>query len=161
MMKIKVIEEGLTRNGADIPVGEIIEIDEVSGAFHVKNGIAVGIGKDGKEIAPEADSATLVQAGQIDAPKTSDPVPPNAGDELTKIVKAIDGVLKKEALTEEAQALGISFAFDATKNDIIVAAVNQGMENQLLESAKRRAAEDRAAADAIAAAANKTDVDAE
>lgn len=160
-MKVKVTEEGLTRNGVDIPVGETIEIDDVSGAFHVKRGIAVAIGKDGKEIAPEADGTLTPQYGQIDAAKTSNPTPPNEGED-DKLTKAIDGVLTKEPLIEEAQGLGVEFAFNATKPAVIKAAIEQGKGDLLLEAAKTRAAKDREAADSLAAAGGgSTNSDAE
>jgi hypothetical protein len=120
-------------NGAKIPAGEVIELDDASamqlisegsaeGPLGNPEGVPTGEGTPGKQNDLGGNNGTP-EGGNADADS----------EEVAKLKRALDGQYKKDDLVEAAQNVGIEFPVNATKAVIIDAAVAQGKAAALLK----------------------------
>lgn len=108
------VAEGITKDGAPIEVGETFQTNEKSAASLVKEGFA--------EYAEEEQT-----------PREPDTNGPEQGEELENKRKALDDQYKKDDLAEEAKKVGVEFAYDAKKDVIIQAIIDQGKVDEILK----------------------------
>lgn len=118
LAKVEIVEEGVTLEGKDVPVGTILTLPEdcVESLIESKHGKAV--------------------TAETPAPETPpiDPVSDtkDVEEERAKIAKALDAKYNKPELVKEAQVAGVEFEFNAQKPEIIEAVIVQGKAEVLL-----------------------------
>lgn len=106
----------VTLHGVDVPPGEVIEVDDKSGAAL----IAEEAGEEAKHIAVAPDGlddegTDEKQEGEEDTKAA----------EIERVRAALDAQYKRDELAEAAKAVGVDFAYDAKKAEIIQAVIDQ------------------------------------
>lgn len=133
-MPIVKLLEPVTFGGSIIDAGEEVNLSELSAAALVKEGGAEYVGEispaslgdlnenqgEGTTGTPEGEKAL---EGQI-----------NAQEELEKIKKTLDAKYNRDPLAEAAKEMGVEFAFNAKKAEIIDAVVEAGKAEALLQA---------------------------
>jgi hypothetical protein len=107
----------VTMRGKDIPPGEVIEVDDQSGAALIRE-------ETGAEVRPDAETAAALNVEGVKTGDQDDEAAAKAA-EFEKIREAIDGQYKRDELAEAAKSAGVEFAYDAKKGEIIQAVIDQ------------------------------------
>lgn len=111
----------VTLRGKDVPPGEVIEVDDRSGAALIAEGA-------GEEATPTVGTQNALDAGGNTGGNTGgnqDDEEAAKAAELERIRAAIDGQYKRDELADAAKEAGVDFAYDAKKGDIIQAVIDQ------------------------------------
>lgn len=116
LKKVKVIAQGVTFSGAEIPVGEFLEVSVKSADALIESGYAEST--DGEEV-------TDPNAGKQDGG--------NEPTEEQKQAEALEGQYKRDELYAAAKEAGVDIAFDAKKGEIIAAVIAQGFAAALIK----------------------------
>lgn len=113
-----LLKEPVTFSGAIVEAEEVIELTELSGKALVAEGKAI-------EVTP--DDETLKELQDATGEPGQEP------DDEALLIKALDDQYKKPELVEAAKAAGVEFPYDATKEAIIKAAIEQEKAEALLK----------------------------
>lgn len=111
-MKI-LTKKAVTLRGALVPPGEVIEVDDKSGAALIASGA-------GKEVETPAASTEGSTEGGTEGSQEDE-----QAAALERIRAAIDSQYRRDELAVEAKKADVDFAFDAKKADIIQAVIDQ------------------------------------
>lgn len=115
----------LRYQGVRILPGALVDIvpDEAAQAL-----VARGEAKVPKQPAPQ-------KPAQVTTPPPGDEQPPGQVDaeEKEKQAKALNAQYTRDALAEAAKLAGVEFPYDARKDDIVAAVINQGKAAVLLK----------------------------
>lgn len=114
---VKVIAKGVTFQGADVTVGETLELGAASADSLVAEGFAEFIDESSEPAGGNQDD----EAAQA------------AAAELERIKKALDDQYKAPELKDAAKDAGVEFAYDATKPEVIQAVIDQDKAAALLK----------------------------
>jgi hypothetical protein len=127
MPKYLISGHGVTKEGKNVPPGEILELSEKSGAALVAEGMATEVLSETETVKASADETFTgnIQSGSnVGGPELS---------EEEKQAKALASQYKRDELAAAAQAAGVDFPYDAKKNEIIAAVIAQGKAEALLK----------------------------
>ena len=122
--KVLIIAVGVTLSGADLAVGDTIQLDEANAASLIESGHAEAV--EGEESANEDPNAGKDPAGE----PGSDP---NELTEEQKQAKALDAQYKRDDLYAAAKEVGVDVAYDVKKPDLIAAVIAQGFAAALIK----------------------------
>jgi len=140
-MKVKIASQGVYNGATHIKIGEVFEIDDLSGAALIVSGHAVEVEPEKEEkvaavkVNPEGEKVADVVTDQVDGQKVGKEDTPEAtaANTVAQTKKAIDGQYKRDDLLKAAVDAGVDVKFDAKKSEIIDAIVNQGKAVALLK----------------------------
>lgn len=134
MPKIKLLVPG-TFNGGTVAAGEIIEVPERSAASLIEEGAAEAIEQEATG-SPQGDENPDGGSNTPgDQEKDQDGQDNGAQDEeLAKVRKTLDNKFKRDDLAAAAKDLGVEFAFDAKKAEIVEAVIAAGKAEVLLQA---------------------------
>ncbi|GKU79295.1 hypothetical protein [Paenibacillus sp. L3-i20] len=116
MHKVLVTGMGVSKEGVDVPVGEIIKVSEKSALALINEGKAQAIEVE----VNTPDSNAKNQGG-------------NEPTEEEKQVQALDAQYKRDDLYAAAKEAGVDIAYNAVKPDIIAAVIAQGFAAALIK----------------------------
>lgn len=109
-----VTKKHVTLRGKEVPPGEVIEVDDKSGAALIAE-------EAGEEYAQESIDPN---AGKQSDGNPDDEAAAKAA-EVEKIREAIDAQYNRDPLAAAAKEAGVDFAYDAKKGEIIQAIIDQ------------------------------------
>lgn len=130
--KIKVTGKGVYHAGAEAEVGEVLELGDLSADALISEGMA-------EEIEPAGQNDPDSNENQNDGVK----VPRKDGaqegetegaEEVEKITKALDAQYKRDELAERAKEVGVEFPYNAKKDEIVKAIIEQEKAEAVLKS---------------------------
>lgn len=128
MPKVYIDVEGVTFDGKDAAVGDVIEVSDMGAKALIEEGKARPAGADGKP--KDVDDEDTTAAG----PTNPEANPQAAAEaEVEKQRQALDSQYKLDELKEAAKAAGVDFAFNATKAQVIDAIMEQGKATLLIK----------------------------
>lgn len=124
----------VTFNGAHIEAGEVIELGELS---------AQALIEEGKAKAAEPTAETKDALERPETPQEGEDADPHltpseddeepAEEELARMTKALNAKYTRDDLADEAKAVGVEFAFNAKKGEIIQAVIEADKADVLLQ----------------------------
>lgn len=122
MLNVKLLRP-VTMDSGHIQAGEILELTDLSGKALVEEGAAeyADLEEGKQEAAPGNDQ---------EAEKIAEDLA--QAEELAKAVRALNEKYNRDPLAEEAKKMGVEFAFDAKKAEIVEAVVAAGKLGALL-----------------------------
>lgn len=114
-MKIRLLKP-VTLESSEVPAGEIIDVSELSAGALINEGAAEATEGPTSDETPKGD-LTTGNAEELEA---------------EKLRAALDSKYKRDELADAAKEVGVEFAFDAKKAEIVSAVIAAGKSEALL-----------------------------
>ncbi|MGP9042108.1 DUF7210 family protein [Cytobacillus kochii] len=135
MKKIKqiILNEPVTFNGAIIQAGEVLELSELSAKALVEEGKGEEVTAEENQNPPEGTEVTEEGGKAKEDLRHSENKEDGAGDDTALVVKALEDKYNRDPLAEAAKGVGVEFAFNAKKGEIIQAVIQAGKAEVLLQ----------------------------
>lgn len=134
-MKIKALKV-ITVGRENVAVGKEFELEKADALQLIKEGNAEAIEETQENAAQggENDDPNQTPAEGDKNPTGGENVDESdEGEERVKLEKALDDQYKRDELAEKAKSVGVEFAYDAKKAEIVAAVIDQGKADAVLK----------------------------
>ena len=126
MPKVKFLTT-ITLAGVEVAAGHVEDINEDSAKALIRDGAAEAVEDEKVNLVNEVNPAILA-GGEVNQEQD----PGKAVDEVEKQRKALDAINKDE-LAKQAKEVGVEFAYDAKKAEIIEAIIAADKVNTIVK----------------------------